>query len=156
MYNGQRQELVHLLPREAYPGLRITVVDNYQGEENDIVLLSLVRSNSEDRLGFLSTQNRILVSLSRARIGLFVFGNFDMLTSNCEHWAAVVRKVKVLEKELESKGTAMKLMGSAFTLFCQNHPEYITRLGKPEDIKNCPDGTCVLCLSNNQFMCFDN
>lgn len=144
MYNGQRLELIHLLPREAYPGLRVTVVDNYQGEENDIVLLSLVRSNREGRLGFLATQNRILVSLSRARIGLFVLGDFEMLASNCEHWAAVVREVRGLERELESAGTRRELMGSAFTLFCQNHPQYITKLGKPEDIKNCPEGNGII------------
>jgi superfamily I DNA and/or RNA helicase len=48
-------------------GVRVTVVDNYQGEENDIILLSLVRSNEENNIGFLKTDNRICVAISRAK-----------------------------------------------------------------------------------------
>lgn len=48
-------------------GVRVTVVDNFQGEENDIILLSLVRSNEENKIGFLRTDNRICVALSRAK-----------------------------------------------------------------------------------------
>ncbi len=48
-------------------GVRVTVVDNFQGEENDIILLSLVRSNDENKIGFLRTDNRICVALSRAK-----------------------------------------------------------------------------------------
>lgn len=48
-------------------GVRVTVVDNFQGEENDIILLSLVRSNKENKIGFLRTDNRICVALSRAK-----------------------------------------------------------------------------------------
>lgn len=55
--------------------VRISTVDNYQGEENDIILLSLVRSNNFDQIGFLKTSNRICVALSRARNGLYIFGN---------------------------------------------------------------------------------
>lgn len=58
---------------------RIECVDGYQGEENDIILLSLVRSNIENNIGFLNIQNRICVALSRARNGLFIMGNMDNL-----------------------------------------------------------------------------
>lgn len=47
--------------------VRVTVVDNFQGEENDIILLSLVRSNEENKIGFLKSDNRICVALSRAK-----------------------------------------------------------------------------------------
>ena len=53
-------------------GVRVTVVDNYQGEENDIILLSLVRSNDQNNIGFLKTDNRICVAISRAKY-VFVF-----------------------------------------------------------------------------------
>ena len=52
----------------------------YQGEENDIVLLSLVRSNSDGRLGFTSVDNRVCVALSRARLGFFCACNLPMLS----------------------------------------------------------------------------
>ena len=53
--------------------VRVCSVDNFQGEENDIVLLSLVRSNNEHKIGFLSEENRICVSLSRAKFGMYKF-----------------------------------------------------------------------------------
>jgi superfamily I DNA and/or RNA helicase len=56
--------------------VRVTSVDNYQGEENDVIILSLVRNNRGGNVGFLSTDNRVCVALSRARNGLFIFGNF--------------------------------------------------------------------------------
>lgn len=52
--------------------VRVTVVDNFQGEENDIILLSLVRSNDENKIGFLRTDNRICVALSRAKYELLM------------------------------------------------------------------------------------
>jgi len=66
MYIGQ----MFLLKKEfskTCEGVRITCVDNFQGEENDIILLSLVRSNTEGNIGFLNIDNRICVSLSRAK-----------------------------------------------------------------------------------------
>ena len=57
----------------------VQTVDNYQGQENDIIILSCVRSNTEKKGGFSVIQNRINVALSRARNGLFVIGNITML-----------------------------------------------------------------------------
>ena len=51
-----------------------------KGEENKILIISLVRSNAEGRLGFVKIENRVCVSLSRAQYGMYVFGNFDMLS----------------------------------------------------------------------------
>lgn len=53
----------------------IFTVDSFQGEENDIILLSLVRSNEYQNIGFLDSKNRLVVALSRARRGLYIFGN---------------------------------------------------------------------------------
>lgn len=74
---------------EISPDLLVTVVDNFQGEENDIILLSLVRSNAENRIGFLNTENRVCVALSRARNGLFVFGNMDCLCTESVLWQRI-------------------------------------------------------------------
>lgn len=69
--------------------VRITPVDNFQGEENKIILLSLVRSNKENRIGFLGTENRVCVALSRARDGLYIVGNMDNLTASSTIWPKV-------------------------------------------------------------------
>ena len=52
------------------------------GEENDIIIVSLVRSNKDDKVGFVKTQNRICVTLSRAKLGMYVIGNLEMLVKN--------------------------------------------------------------------------
>jgi helicase required for RNAi-mediated heterochromatin assembly 1 len=69
--------------------VQVTVVDNFQGEENKIILLSLVRSNAEERIGFLATENRVCVALSRARDGFFIVGNMDILAARNPLWVAV-------------------------------------------------------------------
>ena len=52
----------------------------FAGEENKILIISLVRSNPKGILGFVDIENRVCVSLSRAQYGMYVFGNFDMLS----------------------------------------------------------------------------
>jgi len=51
------------------------------GEENKIIIISLVRSNDVNNLGFVKIDNRVCVCLSRAQYGMYVFGNFDMFSS---------------------------------------------------------------------------
>lgn len=82
-YNGQRKVLLSKLKRHP-PILgstfNVCTVDSYQGEENDVVLLSLVRSPKLDRsyaVGFLEDERRAVVAISRARRGLYVFGNVE-------------------------------------------------------------------------------
>ena len=69
--------------------LRITTIDNYQGEENDVVFFSPVKSNKEGKVGFLKNQNRINVAISRARNGFYVVGNALQL-EKAPQWAPIV------------------------------------------------------------------
>ncbi|CZS98291.1 uncharacterized protein RCO7_08942 [Rhynchosporium graminicola] len=84
-YNGQRKTIIkqlkdhHGLGGIAY--FNVFTVDSYQGEENDIILLSMVRSNQTLGVGFLDNRNRLVVALSRARRGLYLFGNSITLTA---------------------------------------------------------------------------
>ncbi|RWA12938.1 hypothetical protein EKO27_g2167 [Xylaria grammica] len=57
--------------------IRLATVDNFQGEEAKVVVISLVRSNNEKRCGFLNTSNRINVLLSRAKHGMYLISNSD-------------------------------------------------------------------------------
>ena len=83
------------------------MTDNYQGEENDIILLSLVRSNADNRIGFLKIHNRICVALSRARCGLFIIGNMKMLAGSDEMWK------KINESLVEYRSIDEGLFGSS-------------------------------------------
>lgn len=92
-YNGQRRELLRSLRKKSsLLGRRFNVVtvDSYQGEENKVVLLSLVRSNDFGQIGFLGIDNRICVALSRARCGFYIFGNGELL-HNAKTWKTVIR-----------------------------------------------------------------
>ena len=79
------------------PKFRLSSVDGFQGEENDIVIISFVRNNVSKRIGFLDTYNRINVALSRAKHGLYCFGNFTMFAEKCELWKSIVNKLRVTE-----------------------------------------------------------
>ncbi|KAK4230997.1 P-loop containing nucleoside triphosphate hydrolase protein [Podospora fimiseda] len=84
-YNGQCKVLLRELRR--HPSIIgqekefiVRTIDSYQGEENDIVLLSLVRSPKEDsawKVGFLEDEHRAVVAISRARRGFYLFGNIQ-------------------------------------------------------------------------------
>ncbi len=66
MYSGQLYQIKSLMKSyEILKGVRATVVDNYQGEENDIMILTFVRSNAVGDIGFLKVSNRVNVALSR-------------------------------------------------------------------------------------------
>lgn len=93
-YLGQMMYLEHLVQdtgNEALRNVVIAVVDNYQGEENDIILLSLVRSNEAGNIGYLRLHNRICVALSRARHGLYVVGNFKELSASSKSWKNILQ-----------------------------------------------------------------
>ncbi|KAF9696125.1 hypothetical protein EKO04_005861 [Ascochyta lentis] len=69
--------------------LRVATVDNFQGEEAKIIILSLVRSNKDRNVGFLKTSNRINVLLSRAQHGMYLIGNTETYRS-VEMWQKVI------------------------------------------------------------------
>ena len=59
--------------------IRVATIDNYQGEEADIVLISLVRSNIDNQIGFCIQPERINVMLTRAKLGMILIGNRQCL-----------------------------------------------------------------------------
>lgn len=117
-YNGQRKKILKLLRSNNYiqgQKVKVVTVDAYQGEENDIVLLSLVRSNPDDRIGFLSVANRVCVALSRARRGLYIFGNGDVLAGADPLWWEVLQ---ILGRSGED---GKPLVGYGLPLTCEKH-----------------------------------
>ena len=112
-YTGQMFAIRDCLKQqndEEVKGVRLTTVDNFQGEENDIILLSLVRSNKDEKIGFIKMVNRACVALSRAKKGFYCIGNFDFLSNHSEIWSKIVSDLKASES-----------IGDALPLVCQNH-----------------------------------
>ncbi|XP_026477494.1 NFX1-type zinc finger-containing protein 1-like [Ctenocephalides felis] len=89
-YSGQVQaienEMKHI---DMLQKVKVSTVDNFQGQENRIILLSLVRSNKDANIGFLNKQNRICVALSRAMEGLFIIGNMENLSRDTYIWTQI-------------------------------------------------------------------
>ena len=133
MYRGQLFELRKRMRREFFEGVRVTAVDDFQGEENEIILLSLVRSNSDNSIGFLKIENRVCVSLSRAKQGLYVIGNMSMLCDQHDtKWPLIIHH---LQKE--------QCIGSALPLYCQVHEGDKFSARTPEDFRKRPEGGCT-------------
>uniref|UniRef100_A0A914XBR8 NFX1-type zinc finger-containing protein 1 n=1 Tax=Plectus sambesii TaxID=2011161 RepID=A0A914XBR8_9BILA len=116
----------------ANHAVRIEVVDNYQGEESDIIILSLVRSNNPDgKIGFLSVPNRVCVALSRAKIGLFCLANLDFLAKHSDLWQKIRRS-------LDQVGAVQRTL----PVKCVMHGfEQTIATAKDFDSK-CPEGGC--------------
>ncbi|XP_053354042.1 NFX1-type zinc finger-containing protein 1 [Clarias gariepinus] len=129
-YTGQLYCLRKLMPSAEFSGVKVHVVDKYQGEENDIVILSLVRSNQEGNVGFLKIPNRVCVALSRAKMGLYCLGNMEMF-SKVTLWSNILHT-------LREKGQ----VGRFLTLSCQNHPETQTLVSSSKDFSKVPEGGC--------------
>ncbi|KAJ8042133.1 NFX1-type zinc finger-containing protein 1 [Holothuria leucospilota] len=130
-YTGQLWNFKALMPKSIFGNVRVCPVDRFQGEENDIILLSLVRSNERGSIGFLSIANRVCVALSRAKKGLYCVGNFSLLSGQNDLW-------KVITTTLRSKG----LLGKSMKLKCHNHPEVVTEVRVAQDFKAVPEGGC--------------
>lgn len=113
-------------------GVHVTAVDNFQGEENDIILLSMVRSNRDNNVGFLKVDNRICVALSRARHGLFIVGNMDGLVASSPTW-----------KHIQAKLLTRREIGESLPLLCQTHGT-VSKVFDPMDFTKYPEGGCSL------------
>ena len=132
-YSGQLLKVKKIMPKTDFEGVRIVNIDNFQGEENDIIILSLVRNNSFKSVGFLKEPNRVCVALSRARLGFYCFGNFKMLRSAVPIWESILLDVESNE-----------CLGESFSLHCHNHPNIQYTVTQPNEFRQfAPEGGCI-------------
>lgn len=61
--------------------ISINTVDGFQGQERDVIMISLVRSNNRGEIGFLSDLRRMNVAMTRARMKLIILGNYNTLSN---------------------------------------------------------------------------
>ena len=86
-YRAQVQYLKKLIKKYEFfkPYRRlisVNTVDGFQGQERDVILISLVRSNDEGQIGFLKDLRRMNVAMTRARMKLIILGNKDTMTKH--------------------------------------------------------------------------
>jgi helicase required for RNAi-mediated heterochromatin assembly 1 len=132
-YNGQRKRILNHLksrPQIAHHYTNVVTVDSYQGEENGIIILSLVRNNEHGDIGFLKVDNRVCVALSRAKCGFYIFGNGKLLAASSPLWFKVI----------EIMANNPNRMGDKFPIVCKKHGRQ-TLITYPGDWQSC-DGGC--------------
>jgi hypothetical protein len=148
-----RQELLHadidvddgratLNPHEKAverASVRVSTVDNYQGEESRIVIASLVRCNERGDVGFVAGAERVNVLLSRSRDGLVMIGSESTLRQarakkGCADWNGIL-------DHLRGRGC----VHAGFPAYCDKHnAEPEEPLSTPELFaKWCPNGGCT-------------
>ncbi|KAL4865893.1 hypothetical protein BDV12DRAFT_210786 [Aspergillus spectabilis] len=113
--------------------LRLATVDNFQGEEAKVIVVSLVRSNSKRKVGFLRTENRINVLLSRAQHGMYLIGNAETYL-NVPMWA-----------DVHSQLARVNAVGTELALCCPRHSGTPILCSEPQDFeRKSPEGGCSL------------
>lgn len=86
-YKAQVQYLRRLVRNDAFfkpyrQAITINTVDGFQGQERDVILISLVRANEEGQIGFLNDLRRMNVAITRARMKLIILGDASTLTKH--------------------------------------------------------------------------
>ncbi|KAI8351963.1 hypothetical protein B0O80DRAFT_455126 [Mortierella sp. GBAus27b] len=122
--------------------LTLRTIDNYQGEEAKIVIITLVRSDARDNgaqaksnsIGFLKSPNRTNVLLSRAQHGMFLIGNADLMAKE-KHglWPTIIDELREFGR-----------VGEGFPIVCKNHPYTTNVIDNPDMFRIVsPNGGCL-------------
>ena len=112
------------------------MTDNYQGEESDIVIVSMTRANAVGDIGFMAAPERLNVLITRARNAL-------IMISNCKTFLNSRKGKEVWRQFFE----ILKEDGHIYDglpVKCERHPEKMALLSHVEDFeRECPDGGCA-------------
>ena len=139
-YNGQKYLIEdNLSKRLSENGVKVSTVDKFQGEENEIIILSIVRGNKENYIGHCCVDNRTCVAFSRARSGLFVIGN-----EKCFRLASKKTNSGLWERILD-RFKDLNCIGKCLELYCRLHGAFyevaergdFKRINANGCLKNC-------------------
>lgn len=116
--------------------IRLATIDNYQGEESLIPIISLTRSNSDRKIGFMASPERVNVLLSRAKDGIIMIGNAQtFIEAKAPHnpWPKLF---DLLQKDGH--------VYDGLPVRCERHPKTTAVLRHPDDFDaKAPDGGCT-------------
>ena len=123
----ENQSVDHANPNS----LKVHTIDNFQGDENEIVIVSLVRSNDENKIGFLNKLNRRCVAQSRAKCGMYFIGNHEVFVKD-KNWLQLLCGMH-----------KSKCLGFQIILQCPNHQDVSkVQATDAKDIKHILHGFC--------------
>ncbi|KAJ5114222.1 hypothetical protein N7456_002756 [Penicillium angulare] len=127
--------LSHASANHSKRPIKISTIDNYQGEESEIVIASLTRSNKSGDIGFMSAPERLNVLLSRARNILIMVGNSETFVSS--------RKGQKSWRPLIDQLKASNHLYDGLPVKCEQHADKTSILRTKEDFdREAPDGGC--------------
>lgn len=109
--------------------------DNYQGEESDIIIVSLTRSNAAGDIDFMSSPQRVNVLLSRARNALIMIGNADTFMNSRKGKETWIPLMEQLKKDGH--------IYDGFPVKCERHLNKKAILARSDQFEDIfPDGGC--------------
>ncbi|KAJ4799742.1 P-loop containing nucleoside triphosphate hydrolases superfamily protein [Rhynchospora pubera] len=111
--------------------VKVNSVDGFQGSEEDIIILSTVRSNNHGSVGFLSDHKRTNVALTRARYCLWIIGNAATLSKSGSIWAALIDDAR--NRRCFFRADEEKSISDAISICCSEmRKETFTAMGRNE------------------------
>uniref|UniRef100_A0A8H7N5S2 AAA+ ATPase domain-containing protein n=1 Tax=Bionectria ochroleuca TaxID=29856 RepID=A0A8H7N5S2_BIOOC len=136
--------MTNVSAKEQKARVRLSTIDNYQGEESDIVIASLTRSNASGDIGFLCARERLVVLMSRAREGIILFGNMHTFMKSKRGKELWTQYFDILREK--------KWLVEGLPIRCEQHPDRVQEVKTPEEFdRYCPDaGRCF--LAGNMFV----
>ncbi|PYH64019.1 P-loop containing nucleoside triphosphate hydrolase protein [Aspergillus vadensis CBS 113365] len=115
--------------------IKLSTIDNYQGEECEIVIASLTRSNKNGDIGFMAAPQRLTVLLSRARNVLIIVGNAKTFVSS--------RKGEKTWRPFMDHLKSNRHLYDGLPVRCEQHPQKTAILKTKDEFESeCPDGGC--------------
>ena len=124
-YKGQTAHIRQLAKnvKTGEKRLDVQTIDNFQGDENDIVIVSTTRNNSEKNPGFMGVLNRRCVAQSRGKSGVYFLGNAETLQSTKKDGKTSSVWFPFFQ-ELQTDDA----FGEELVLECKNHKEVLKKL----------------------------
>lgn len=103
-YRAQVQLLRHMFAENSFfkplrSRISVNTVDGFQGQERDVIVISLVRANDEGQIGFLSDLRRMNVAMTRARMKLIILGEVATLTARHPFYSKLYAYAEQLRRE---------------------------------------------------------
>ena len=135
-YQGQVTEIKSLVRKwDDGEQVQVSTIDRFQGDENDFIIISLVRSNSIGAIGFLMEESRRCVAQSRARCGMYLIGNAATLSEKpCSPWTPLLNTMK--------EGG---WVSDTLNIRCTKHMEVETSIADAEALKHILQLPARLC-----------
>ena len=134
-----REHLKHL-EVSGEENVKVHTVDMYQGDENDFVIISLVRSNTNNTIGFLNERSRRCVAQSRARCGVYFIGNSSMFLNNVT-WKPLMENLKNDDR-----------IGNEIQIMCRYHPDNTHKVSE-FTLKSFCKNTCSFMMDCQTHAC---